>query len=75
MELHGKLIDNLKRAVRSAERLRGFPVHKDTLDFWRGLLEHARAEKDLHPDEDALAIADLIGQLQSQVMAREQLYR
>lgn len=42
MKLHGTLVDNLKAAVRSAERLRGHPVHSDTLNFWLELLSHAR---------------------------------
>jgi len=32
----------LLAAVASARRLRGRPVHGDTLAYWRHLLDHAR---------------------------------
>jgi hypothetical protein len=44
MRLHGSVANNLASAVQSARRLRGRPVHRDTLDHWRDLLEHARRE-------------------------------
>lgn len=44
MKLHGSTSDNLRSAIASAERLRGFPIHQDTLEFWHDLLAHARAE-------------------------------
>ncbi len=44
MKLHGSIEDNLKAAVRSARRLRGHPVHADTLKHWSDLLHHARRE-------------------------------
>lgn len=42
MELHGTILNNLTSAVQSARRLRGHPVHADTLDHWAQLLNHAR---------------------------------
>jgi len=42
MELHGSIVQNLASAVQSARRLRGHPVHSDTLDHWSDLLAHAR---------------------------------
>ena len=44
MELHGSTSNNLASAVQSAKRLRGRPVHDDTLRHWIDLLDHARAE-------------------------------
>jgi hypothetical protein len=44
MEIHGSIANNLTSAVQSARRLRGHPVHADTLDHWRDLLNHARQE-------------------------------
>ena len=44
MELHGTLLNNLASALRSARRLRGHPVHQDTLVHWTELLHHARRE-------------------------------
>ena len=42
MELHGSTMNNLTSAVQSARRLRGHPVHADTLGHWIDLLHHAR---------------------------------
>jgi hypothetical protein len=42
MELHGSIVNNLASAIKSARRLRGHPVHSDTLDHWSELLAHAR---------------------------------
>jgi hypothetical protein len=44
MEFHGTLASNLTSAVQSARRLRGHPVHADTVDYWKRLLEHSRRE-------------------------------
>jgi hypothetical protein len=44
MELHGTLANNLTSAVQSARRLRGHPVHGDTIRHWTDLLHHARRE-------------------------------
>ena len=72
MKLHGSIVSNLAAAIESAKRLRGSPVHSDTLEFWRDLLSHARAEKRTLSTDDAEALDPLIGELQSQVAAREQ---
>jgi hypothetical protein len=42
MEIHGSITNNLTSAVQSARRLRGHPVHADTLGHWSDLLDHAR---------------------------------
>ena len=42
MQLHGPIEDNLKAALASARRLRGHPVHLETLTHWNGLLHEAR---------------------------------
>ena len=44
MNLYGSISNNLASAVRSARRLRGHPVHADTLGYWTALLHHARRE-------------------------------
>ena len=72
MRLHGSIAANLAAAIESAKRLRGLPVHNDTLQFWRHLLSHARAEKRTLSPEDAAALDPLIAELQSQLAAREQ---
>lgn len=72
MELHGSIEDNLRSAVRSAERLRGHPVHADTMEFWRSLLAHARAEKRHSGTEASAPVEHLIAELQLLVSAHEQ---
>lgn len=42
MDLHGSLAENLSSALRSMKRLRGYPVHQDTIDYWYSLISHAR---------------------------------
>jgi hypothetical protein len=44
MELHGSIVNNLTSAVQSARRLKGHPVHADTLGHWKNLVDHARRE-------------------------------
>ena len=45
MELHGTLINDLKAAVESARRLKGHPIHRDTLKFWSDLISEVRARR------------------------------
>lgn len=45
MQLDGDVIQYLNGAILSARRLRGHPVHVDTLRFWQDLLSHARQER------------------------------
>ena len=44
MDLHGSIANNLTSAVQSARRLKGHPVHADTLGHWADLIHHARRE-------------------------------
>lgn len=71
MKLDGSIIQNLVSAVKSAERLRGHPVHEDTLVFWQALLTHSRAAKRSQPVTDMATIETLIARLQSELAARD----
>lgn len=42
MKLHGSLVENLESALASSRRLRGYPVYKDTLNYWAELVQEAR---------------------------------
>lgn len=42
MILDGSLAKNLHAAIARATRLRGHPVHRETIQFWGALLTHAR---------------------------------
>jgi hypothetical protein len=44
MRLHGSTEGNLIAALGSARRLRGSPVHEDTLRHWTDLIQHADGE-------------------------------
>ena len=65
MELHGTVEVNLKAAVRSAQRFRGSPVHRDTLQHWSDLLNHARHEHAAGDNRRVIGglIIDLEGEL------------
>ena len=67
MEIHGSITNNLTSAVQSARRLRGHPVHVDTLDHWKDLLNHARQELANGSTEP---IHDLIVELENQLADR-----
>ena len=56
MELHGSTSNNLASAVQSATRLRGQPVHGDTLRHWTDLLDHARGELEAGSSEPIHAL-------------------
>ena len=42
MQIEGSIRANLIAAVASVRRLRGRPVHDDTVAYWRRLLEYGR---------------------------------
>jgi hypothetical protein len=67
MELHGSIANNLTSAVQSARRLKGHPVHADTLGHWKELLDHARRELVAGSTEP---IQDLILELENQMAER-----
>lgn len=69
MILHGSIADNLAAAIRSSRRLRGRPVHGDTIAFWRELLAKARAAE---PSDDTAQVADLAEQLEAELALIEQ---
>lgn len=69
MELHGSVQGNLTAAIRSARRLRGHPVHPDTLSHWTDLLHEARRELGAG-SASADAISQLIADLESELAER-----
>ncbi|WP_129790553.1 hypothetical protein [Sphingosinicella sp. CPCC 101087] len=72
MKLDGSLSQNLKAAIRSADNLRASSVHEDTLQFWRDLIGHARAECGNVGPEARNEVEQLIDQLQNRLSLREQ---
>jgi hypothetical protein len=61
MRIEGTIRANLLAAIASARRLRGQPVHDDTLEHWRGLIAHAR---------NGGCEADLLGELEAELAGR-----
>lgn len=56
MELQGTILNDLSAAVQSARRLRGHPVHPDTLEHWTELLHHARRKLAENSSEQILPL-------------------
>ena len=67
MEIVGSIANNLTSALQSARRLRGHPIHADTLGHWRGLLNQARQELANGSGEP---IQDLIVELENELADR-----
>jgi hypothetical protein len=64
MELYGSIADNLKAAVESSRRLKGHPIHKDTLQFWSDLIREARARKAAGGALDRSEVDEAISELE-----------
>ena len=67
MELHGSIETNLAAAVRSARRLRGHPIHADTLQHWTELLHQARRQLSADPANDADTLKQLVADLETEL--------
>ena len=64
MDLHGSIAQNLQLAVDSSRRLRGHPIHKDTLVFWTDLIKEARARRAAGDDAGDPSIEASIAELE-----------
>jgi hypothetical protein len=66
MEIHGSIAQNIKAAVASSRRLKGHPIHRDTLKFWSDLIAEVRTRRasgELLDDpevEEAIAELELV---------------
>jgi hypothetical protein len=65
MELHGSITQNLQAAVESSRRLKGHPIHRDTLAFWSDLIREARARRSLGEGTDDREVEEAIAELES----------
>jgi len=70
MQLHGSTEGNLIAAVRSANRLRGHPVHSDTIKYWADLRDHARKELSASIGLAAESLARLVAELEVEISKR-----
>lgn len=64
MKIEGSVRSNLLSAISSARRWRGQPVHKDTVNHWRGVLEHGRR---ISVGPLSEPVAELITQLETEL--------
>lgn len=65
VRIEGSLRANLIAAVASARRWRGRPVHKDTVDHWRRLLDYGRLV-DRQPSGET--VGDLVAKLETEMV-------
>jgi hypothetical protein len=70
MKLHGSTEGNLIAAIRSAARLRGKPVHADTIRYWADLIRHARQELTAGFLFPSKALEGLVADLEFEVSQR-----
>ena len=68
MELHGSAEYNLKLALESSKRLRGHPIHRDTLVFWSEILREARARRAAGHEPSGPELDRLIAELETVVV-------
>ena len=64
MRIEGSVRSNLLAAVASARRLRGQPVHEDTVDHWRRLVDYGRL---IERQPCGEKVGDLVSQLETEV--------
>lgn len=65
MRIEGSVRSNLIAAVASARRWRGRPVHKDTVDHWRRLLDYGRLVERQASGE---SVGDLVTELETEMV-------
>jgi hypothetical protein len=61
MKIEGSIRSNLISAIMSVRRWRGRPVHKDTIQYWYGVLEQGRRVGTARLGEP---VADLVTELE-----------
>jgi hypothetical protein len=66
MEMHGTVEANLTAAINSSRRLKGRPVHADTLNHWTAVL--SEAQRELAADEAGTNLRDLILELEQELV-------
>jgi hypothetical protein len=64
MEIHGSIAQNLRAAVESSRRLKGHPIHRDTLAFWSAIVAEARARRAAGEIVDEAEIDNAIAELE-----------
>jgi hypothetical protein len=70
MELHGTVEANLVSAIASAKRLRGHPVHQDTISHWSEILQQARRELAENEGDNREVVMQLVAELETELADR-----
>lgn len=70
MQLHGSTEANLTAALRSANRLRGRAIYRDTVAFWAELVMHARRELSCSDALTSDSLARLVAELELEIDKR-----
>ena len=70
MDLHGRIEANLAAAVRSARRLRGHPIHSDTVRHWTALLHEARRRLQDDSGRDTESLQQLVADLETELVGK-----
>lgn len=70
MQLHGSTEANLAAAIRSANRLRGRAIYRDTVAFWAELVLHARRELSCSDALPSNSLARLVAELEVEIDKR-----
>ena len=64
MKIEGNIRSNLISAISAVRRWRGRPVHRDTVNYWHGVLEQGRRASILSFGEPT---ADLVAELEQEL--------
>ena len=70
MQLHGSTEANLTAAIRSANRLRGRAIYRETIAFWAELVLHARRELSCGDVTASNSLARLVAELELEIDKR-----
>ena len=64
MKIEGNIRSNLISVISAVRRWRGRPVHRDTVNYWHGVLEQGRRASTLSFGEPT---ADLVAELEQEL--------
>ena len=64
MRIEGSVRANMLAAIASARRLRGRPVHRDTIEHWQRLLDYGRQVSHQVPGE---VLSDVVADLEAEL--------
>jgi hypothetical protein len=69
--LHGTIEQNLISAVRSAKRLRGQQVHRETVEHWKYILGLGERELSAETSSELEGLRTFVAELRTEMVLRE----